>query len=108
MVFVHVIEIPITTYKYRSVAESVFQLLEENGRSLLANCETEAKTRGVPCETVLSHGDPSDQILVIASKKKCDCIIMGKRGLGRLQRMLLGSVSEQTARLSNIPVIIVK
>jgi nucleotide-binding universal stress UspA family protein len=108
VVFLHVMEIPISAYKYRRIAESVLELLEESGRKVLANCEEEARKKGVSCEVVLSNGDPSDQILITARKRKCDCIIMGKRGLGRIERMLMGSVSDQVTRLSDIPVIIVK
>ena len=108
VVFLNVVEIPISSYKYQRVAANLLQFLEDSGRKLLTNFEAKAQSDGVSCEVVLSHGDPTNQILATARRKNCDCIVMGKRGLGRLQRVLLGSVSDQITKLSDVPVITVK
>ena len=108
VVFLHVIEIPISSYKYHRVAENLLELLENSGKALLADFETKAKSKKVPYEVVLSHGDPANQILIITRRKGCDCIVIGKRGLGRFQRMLLGSVSDRITKLSKVPVVVVK
>ncbi len=108
VVFIHVLEIPISSYKYQRVTGEILKLLEEGGNDLIANFEKSAEANGVSYESVLSHGDPARQILLIAKKRRCDCIVIGKRGLGRIQRMLMGSVSDQVARLADVPVITVK
>ena len=105
---VHVIEIPVSSYKYRRVARSVLEVLEEAGWEILSAEETRARSKGVPVEVVLTSGDPANKILSVTKSKSCDCIVMGKRGRGRIQRLLLGSVSDQVARLSEVPVVIVK
>ncbi|MCQ2372792.1 MAG: universal stress protein [Phascolarctobacterium sp.] len=53
-------------------------------------------------------GYPSDTIVETAKATGCDCIVIGSRGLSGIQHILLGSVSEKVAQLSNIPVLIVK
>ncbi|NOX17206.1 MAG: universal stress protein [Chlorobi bacterium] len=57
---------------------------------------------------VLIEGSPFNQILEIAEKKKVTSIFLGHKGMGAVERMLLGSVAEKVARKSNIPVVLVK
>ena len=108
IVFLNVLEIPIMAYKYHRVAENLLEVLEESGRSILSKSEAAARARKVACETVLAHGDPASQILATSRKKKCDLVIMGKRGMGRIERLLLGSVSDQVSKLSDMPVLVIK
>ena len=108
LVLVHVVEVPMSSYKQHHVADSLLTVLENSGKTLLKNFETKAASIGVHCEGVLAHGDPTTQILKVSDRKGCDCIIMGKRGLGRFERMLLGSVSDRIAKLAVVPVVIVK
>lgn len=53
-------------------------------------------------------GYPCDTIVQTAKATGCDCIVIGSRGLSGIKHMLLGSVSEKVAQMSDIPVLIVK
>jgi nucleotide-binding universal stress UspA family protein len=108
VVFVHIIEIPVSSYKYRSVAGNILELLDSSARALLSNYEVRASSRDVAYEVVLAHGDPANLILQTSKRKNCDAIVMGKRGQGRIQRVLLGSVTDRVIMLSKVPVTIVK
>jgi len=44
----------------------------------------------------------------VAERNGCDMIIIGAWGQGGVRRALIGSVSREVARLSNVPVTIVK
>ena len=55
----------------------------------------------------LGHGRPADAILDYAEDNKCDCIVMGNRGLGAV-KAALGSVSTAVLRESTVPVLIVR
>lgn len=59
-----------------------------------------------PDEEVLG-GNPTTVILDVAASGLYDLLVMGTRGLGRLQSAVLGSVSAQVAARSPIPVLIV-
>jgi nucleotide-binding universal stress UspA family protein len=43
-----------------------------------------------------------------AKEKGCDQIVMGTRGLGTVQGLLLGSVATKVIHLANVPVMLVK
>lgn len=77
--------------------------LERALREATAVFKGEAKE--VKAEVVA--GLPAEQ-LVRAAGRGCDLVVLGARGLGRLQRMLLGSVSERVLRHAACPVLVVK
>lgn len=82
-----------------------FPGLEELKRSLLAEgrraCGEAAdvlRPRWPAVEPRVLDGDPREQILRAAETWKPDLAVLGRRGLGGLERMLLGSVSLAAAR----------
>lgn len=60
----------------------------------------------VSTETIA--GDPAEAIIKIAETRKCDLIVMGSRGLGRLAGLVLGSVSQKVVSHAPCPVLIVR
>lgn len=54
------------------------------------------------------HGYPGDSIVEYANKNNFDCIVIGSRGLNRLQSVVLGGVSHTVAKGATAPVMIVK
>jgi nucleotide-binding universal stress UspA family protein len=98
-----------------SSSESAYQIsadmvgsFEKMGLETLSKCEQDAKARGVQATTLLVFGTPSIEILLNAQKMKCDCIVMGKRGMSELEKRLMGSVSDAVTKQSEVPVILVK
>lgn len=53
------------------------------------------------------RGDPVKRVLACAEEQHADVIVVGATGKGRVQRVMLGSVSESLLRASKIPVGIV-
>jgi nucleotide-binding universal stress UspA family protein len=51
--------------------------------------------------------DVAEMILTAAENFKADLIIMGKRRLTSMEKLILGSVSSEVVKKSNIPVLIV-
>ena len=52
-------------------------------------------------------GDVAQSIIDIAKEKAADVIVVGKRGAGLVERLLLGSVSHKLVNLATLPVIVV-
>jgi nucleotide-binding universal stress UspA family protein len=53
-------------------------------------------------------GDIASVIVNLARKARCNEIVMGTRGMGRLKGLLLGSIATKVAQLSPVPVTLVK
>jgi nucleotide-binding universal stress UspA family protein len=73
-----------------------------------ATLSEEAKALGVDLETQVGVGHPAEQILRYAEDNHADMIVMGRRGLTRATRWILGSVSERVMRYAHCPVTVVK
>ncbi|MDF1728312.1 MAG: universal stress protein [Sulfitobacter sp.] len=64
------------------------------GQKLVEKASATAKVHGVPIEEVhLSRGAPADHVLRTAEKIDADLIVAGRRGLGAVGSLALGSVS---------------
>jgi nucleotide-binding universal stress UspA family protein len=81
----------------------------ELARALLADEAAVVQAAGGPPvqKDLLGAGHPAAAILAAAASGQYDLLVMGTRGLGRLESVLLGSVSAQVAAGSAIPVLIV-
>ncbi|WP_299095456.1 universal stress protein [uncultured Metabacillus sp.] len=53
-------------------------------------------------------GEPGPEIVRYANKQHFDIVVIGSRGLNKLQEMVLGSVSHKVAKRVECPVMIVK
>ncbi|AVR00389.1 universal stress protein [Oceanobacillus iheyensis] len=62
----------------------------------------------IECEAHILHGEPGPTIVGFANKHDFDCVVVGSRGLNKLQTMVLGSVSHKVAKRVECPVLIVK
>jgi nucleotide-binding universal stress UspA family protein len=69
------------------------------GQQVLARAEARARRAGADAvETVLLDGDPVEAILEAARARGADLVVLGRRGLGSLAGVLLGSVSQRVAQ----------
>jgi nucleotide-binding universal stress UspA family protein len=73
-----------------------------------AQLAEKAKEAGVQFETEVGVGHPAEHILRYAEDNHADMIVMGRRGLTRATRWILGSVSERVMRYAHCPVTVVK
>lgn len=75
------------------------EMVEREGRRVLEHAETQARGLGAgTCETVLEHGDAASRVVAVAKDSGVDLIVLGRRGLGDLGGLLLGSVSHKVGQ----------
>ena len=92
------------------VSEAIEKLTEERRAALdtaLANAAARL-TRVKTLERQILVGRVVDEIVEAAGRPDVDLVVVGARGVGALERIMLGSVSEGVLRHANRPVLIVK
>ena len=76
-------------------------------RTLFSASERAKRTGARRIDTVMEAGDPAKCIGDMATARGADLIVLGRRGLGTLTELLLGSVSHKVVQISKCPVAIV-
>ena len=76
-------------------------------KKLLQLYESKCDEKGISRKAILRSGSPGEGICEIANQYDAKIIVMGTRGLGKIRRTLLGSVSNYVLHHAHIPVIIV-
>ena len=84
--------------------------LLSRARQALANAIFEEARKRLPAglqsslHTIVGTQDPRHGIVVAADQWEADLIVVGARGLGTFERLLLGSVSRAVAHAARVPV----
>eukprot|EP00252_Welwitschia_mirabilis_P016047 TRINITY_DN35503_c0_g1_i1.p1 TRINITY_DN35503_c0_g1~~TRINITY_DN35503_c0_g1_i1.p1 ORF type:complete len:213 (-),score=28.78 TRINITY_DN35503_c0_g1_i1:175-813(-) len=63
---------------------------------------------GVQCEAWIREGDPKEVICHEVKRVCPDILVVGSRGLGSVQRVFVGTVSEYCSKHADCPVIVIK
>ncbi len=78
------------------------------GRKWLAEAAATLKRSGWKVRTELRQGRPVAEILAIAGETRANLIVVGARGVGGVERILLGSVAEGILDRSPVSVLVVR
>ncbi|MCP8615455.1 universal stress protein [Salirhabdus salicampi] len=82
--------------------------INEAGEVEISNTEKALQDAGVSYSVKRLKGDPGPTIVEHANLGEFDVVVVGSRGLNKLQEMVLGSVSHKVAKRAKCPVLIVK
>lgn len=88
--------------------KQVEERLEANGRAILDQAEESLQGYALPVVRHLYLGQPSHVICSLVEDQGFDCVVVGSRGQGKLQKLLLGSVSSSVVNHCPVPVLVVK
>lgn len=81
----------------------------DNGQAIVDAVKTEAEGKGITVKAVIAKSDlVSESILRTAKKHDCDLIVMASHGRRGMQRVLLGSETQQVLTHSTIPVLVLR
>jgi nucleotide-binding universal stress UspA family protein len=84
------------------------RMISALGDNIVASAKQRAEEAGaVDVTTRICMGDVADEILDLAESAKAEIIVLGRRGLGRVREVLLGSVSQKVLHHAGCTVIIV-
>jgi len=61
----------------------------------------------IPLDPEIKEGNPAKVIAQMASEEEYDLIIMGKKGLGIVEELVMGSITRKVVDLSKVPVTII-
>jgi nucleotide-binding universal stress UspA family protein len=93
---------------YDSELQDWTKRVEENFVSGLNHVATEMASQGIKFQGMVLKGEPHKEIIEFARREKADLIVMGKRGLGLMDRIFIGSTTLKLLRESKIPILSVK
>ena len=83
--------------------------IEKAGREVIGAAESEVREAGISDFTSqLVSGDPAHAIVEEAKAHKSDLIVMGRRGLGSLSGLLVGSTTTKVSQLAPCAVLTVR
>lgn len=80
----------------------------EAGEHLMAPARALLDAAGIPYETDVGVGDVAHTLVDMIESSGCDMVVIGAKGQGAITSALLGSVSQEVAHASLVPVTIVK
>ncbi len=95
--------------EYATIGHSILKELKKSGKELLDKYQTRANSLGVrSVSSIQSVGNPAEEILKIANRKKIDTLVIGSRGKYGTSRDILGSTSYKLVHYTECTVTIVK
>jgi nucleotide-binding universal stress UspA family protein len=74
---------------------------------LLSEAKKLAKEEGATIITNVEQGEAYERIVDVADTENCDLIVMGRRGIHRIERMLMGSVTSRVIGYTQRDVLVV-
>ena len=89
------------------LSDAILEAVTKAGNVVLDRA-MEMVPSGIEKEAFSETGSPAVVILDFATSNDMDLIVMGSRGLNRIQSVLLGSVGRYVASHSGLPVLIIR
>jgi nucleotide-binding universal stress UspA family protein len=74
----------------------------------LKDAIAKSEAAGVGFKTIVRTGQAAETIAQVAREEDIKRVVMGTRGLGRIQGLLLGSVATKVIHLAEVPVTLIK
>jgi nucleotide-binding universal stress UspA family protein len=101
-----VAEVPNVTYF--DFLELTREKIEKRSKEILEEVVKIFREKGLEVKTILSKGHPAEVICRMVEEGAYDLVVLGSRGLGKIEEMFLGSVSNRVAHCSRASVLIIK
>jgi len=83
-------------------------LAQIESENILTGKAMRVKELGIKSKVFVRSGAPVAEINKLADEEQATCVVVGAKGKGYLQEVLLGSVAEDLVRNSNLSVLVIK
>jgi nucleotide-binding universal stress UspA family protein len=90
-----------------SLHQSSLKALRQRGARVLADAKKAWEGKFKSVRTQLREGHPSGEILHAAKSSRANLVVVGRRGLSRMDRFFMGSVSQKVSSYASCGVLIV-
>ncbi|KAK7102021.1 universal stress protein YxiE-like isoform X2 [Littorina saxatilis] len=91
-----------------AMVSRLIQQEEEEVNNIVSKIKDKLSQHGVRGKLLRLHGEAGHAIVKAAETEGATCIVTGTRGLGKVRRTLLGSVSDYILHHAHIPVLVCK
>lgn len=112
---VHIVHVPEVQQPAMAVGMSVVDIpidmeqIMATGQAVLADAATKAREHGLePGSQIVQPGIPSELVIHVADTTNSDLIVTGRRGMGSVASLLLGSTSQKIAHDAQCACLTVK
>lgn len=108
VVMLHVVSVPQSLVVVAGLGQQlVEEYAEHAGRDAVDAPRHVFVAAGVGVEVKIETGTAAEAILHEAERMGADLVVMGRRGLGQLRGLLLGSVSDRVSHHVKVPLLLV-
>ncbi len=101
---------PVSSYEY--VGPETWEQLDAENRRFAKRRLTEltrrARKAGVRVDSLVADGNPAEQIVRVAKRKRFDLVVLGTHGRTGVARFFLGSVAGRVVATAGCPVLTVR
>ena len=88
--------------------ETDMEYILESTHAVFEKLKTRAQDEGIEIHTLLEYGPPAESIMALAERMEASVIIVGTSEKTVLDRVILGSVSDNIVRSARSTVIVVR
>ncbi|KAB8138035.1 universal stress protein [Gracilibacillus oryzae] len=82
--------------------------VKKEREEMLQPIKMKIESAGIASELHLLHGEPGPTIVEFANENHYDLVVVGSRGLNKLQTLVIGSVSHKVMKRVDCPVLVIK
>lgn len=87
--------------------EALANAVVESRRQILDEAESTLELEGIDYDTVEELGEPAMMLAEVCRANEADLLVVGRRGAGFVERIVLGSVADRLAHSAPCPLLIV-
>ena len=100
--------IPTVYIQSQKILDDLLEVRRNDSQKILEKFSSDAAQKGITVSTILLEGNPASTILDFSKKEKFEVIIIGRRGMGHLKELVLGSISSKILHHSLCPVLLIR